>query len=46
DFPYRLNDEQNSVLESPVTRDEIRIAVWGYGEDKSPGPDGFTFEFF
>nr|GFB77727.1 RNA-directed DNA polymerase, eukaryota [Tanacetum cinerariifolium] len=46
DFPYRLNDEQNSVLESPVTRDEIRIAVWGCGEDKSPGPDGFTFEFF
>nr|GEX12575.1 hypothetical protein [Tanacetum cinerariifolium] len=46
DFPYHLNDEQNSVLESPVTRDEIRIAVWGCGEDKSPGPDGFTFEFF
>nr|GFC00176.1 RNA-directed DNA polymerase, eukaryota [Tanacetum cinerariifolium] len=46
DFPFRLNDEQSSVLESPVTREEIRIAVWGCGEDKSPGPDGFTFEFF
>nr|GFC30018.1 RNA-directed DNA polymerase, eukaryota [Tanacetum cinerariifolium] len=45
-FPFRLNDEQNFVLESPVKREEIRIAVWGCGDDKSPGPDGFTFEFF
>ncbi|GJX14583.1 RNA-directed DNA polymerase, eukaryota [Tanacetum coccineum] len=35
-----------SDLESPISRDEIRLAVWGCGEDKSPGPDGFTFEFF
>nr|GEW33336.1 RNA-directed DNA polymerase, eukaryota [Tanacetum cinerariifolium] len=27
-------------------RDEIRRAVWDCGENKSPGPDGFTFEFF
>nr|GEX24574.1 RNA-directed DNA polymerase, eukaryota [Tanacetum cinerariifolium] len=33
-------------LENPISRDEIRSAVWGCGEDKSPGPDGFTFEFF
>nr|GEV20092.1 RNA-directed DNA polymerase, eukaryota, reverse transcriptase zinc-binding domain protein [Tanacetum cinerariifolium] len=26
--------------------DEISNAVWGCGENKSPGPDGFTFEFF
>nr|GFB93918.1 RNA-directed DNA polymerase, eukaryota [Tanacetum cinerariifolium] len=25
--------------------DEIRKAVWDCGESKSPGPDGFTFEF-
>ncbi|GKD01974.1 RNA-directed DNA polymerase, eukaryota [Tanacetum coccineum] len=29
-----------------VSRDEIRMAVWNYGENKSPGPDGYTFEFF
>ncbi|GJW48510.1 hypothetical protein Tco_0080156 [Tanacetum coccineum] len=29
-----------------VSRDEIRSAVWDCGENKSPGPDGFTFEFF
>ncbi|GKF19672.1 RNA-directed DNA polymerase, eukaryota, partial [Tanacetum coccineum] len=33
-------------LEIPISRDEIRKAVWGCGENKSPGPDGFTFDFF
>ncbi|GJV76731.1 hypothetical protein Tco_1508315 [Tanacetum coccineum] len=45
-FPTRLNLEQATGLESLITRDEIRTAVWGCGENKSPGPDGFTFEFF
>ncbi|GJY11692.1 RNA-directed DNA polymerase, eukaryota [Tanacetum coccineum] len=45
-FPNRLNDDQSADLETPITRDEIRLAVWGCGENKSPGPDGFTFEFF
>nr|GEZ19897.1 RNA-directed DNA polymerase, eukaryota [Tanacetum cinerariifolium] len=31
---------------SPITKDEIRNAVWACGENKSPRPDGFTFEFF
>nr|GEY17594.1 RNA-directed DNA polymerase, eukaryota [Tanacetum cinerariifolium] len=33
-------------LENPISREEIRNAVWSCGENKSPGPDGFTFEFF
>ncbi|GJZ51537.1 RNA-directed DNA polymerase, eukaryota [Tanacetum coccineum] len=33
-------------LESPVSNEEIRRAVWACGDNKSPGPDGFTFEFF
>ncbi|GJR02333.1 RNA-directed DNA polymerase, eukaryota [Tanacetum coccineum] len=45
-FPNRLNDDQVSELEAPVSNDEIRAAVWGCGVDKSPGPDGFTFDFF
>ncbi|GJV26852.1 hypothetical protein Tco_1383300 [Tanacetum coccineum] len=45
-FPNRLNLEQAADLETPISRDEIRNAVWGCGENKSPGPDGFTFEFF
>ncbi|GJX05089.1 RNA-directed DNA polymerase, eukaryota [Tanacetum coccineum] len=45
-FPNRLNSEQATSLETPITTDEIRSAVWACGENKSPGPDGFTFEFF
>ncbi|GJW92885.1 RNA-directed DNA polymerase, eukaryota [Tanacetum coccineum] len=45
-FPNRLSLDQVADLENPITRDEIRKAVWGCGENKSPGPDGFTFEFF
>ncbi|GJR94426.1 RNA-directed DNA polymerase, eukaryota [Tanacetum coccineum] len=37
---------QVSKLQSPISIDEIRTAVWGCGVDKSPGPDGFTFELF
>ncbi|GJU17261.1 RNA-directed DNA polymerase, eukaryota [Tanacetum coccineum] len=45
-FTKRLNSDQVAELENPITRDEIRKAVWGCGENKSPGPDGFTFDFF
>ncbi|GJX89264.1 RNA-directed DNA polymerase, eukaryota [Tanacetum coccineum] len=45
-FPTRLNSDQDLDLERLVSCDEIRQAVWGCGEDKPPGPDGFTFEFF
>nr|GEW86643.1 reverse transcriptase domain-containing protein [Tanacetum cinerariifolium] len=45
-FPNRLNEEQVADLETPITRDEIRLAVWGCEENKSPSPDEFTFEFF
>ncbi|GJU15007.1 RNA-directed DNA polymerase, eukaryota [Tanacetum coccineum] len=33
-------------LERLVTYDEVKRAVWDCGANKSPGPDGFTFEFF
>nr|GEW78193.1 RNA-directed DNA polymerase, eukaryota [Tanacetum cinerariifolium] len=47
-FPFnkRLLHDQATDLERRVSRDEIRMAVWNCGEIKSPGPDGFTFEFF
>ncbi|GKD59773.1 RNA-directed DNA polymerase, eukaryota [Tanacetum coccineum] len=33
-------------LERNVSNEEIKSAVWDCGTNKSPGPDGFTFEFF
>nr|GEW51096.1 RNA-directed DNA polymerase, eukaryota [Tanacetum cinerariifolium] len=41
-FNNRLSDMQASDLERNVTRDEIRSAIWGCGENKSSGPDGLT----
>ncbi|GJT50080.1 RNA-directed DNA polymerase, eukaryota [Tanacetum coccineum] len=45
-FPKRLSTVQVDDLERGVSHDEIRSAVWDCGDNKSPGPDGFTFEFF
>nr|GEV28936.1 RNA-directed DNA polymerase, eukaryota [Tanacetum cinerariifolium] len=41
----KILQDQNDDLESEVTYDEIKKAVWDYGTNKSPGPGGFTFEF-
>ncbi|GJY01398.1 RNA-directed DNA polymerase, eukaryota [Tanacetum coccineum] len=45
-FPKRLSSEQKADLDSNITKEEIRKAVWNCGANKSPGPDGFTLEFF
>nr|GFA21010.1 RNA-directed DNA polymerase, eukaryota, reverse transcriptase zinc-binding domain protein [Tanacetum cinerariifolium] len=33
-------------LERTVTYEEVKRAVWDCGTNKSPGPDGFSFEFY
>ncbi|GJV81212.1 RNA-directed DNA polymerase, eukaryota [Tanacetum coccineum] len=45
DSVKQLSLEQNIVLECDVTDNEIKRAVWDCGTNKSPGPDGFSFEF-
>nr|GEY10990.1 RNA-directed DNA polymerase, eukaryota [Tanacetum cinerariifolium] len=45
-FHKILLKDQVDDLERGVSRDEIKIAVWNCGDNKSPGPDGFNFEFF
>ncbi|GJX57117.1 RNA-directed DNA polymerase, eukaryota [Tanacetum coccineum] len=45
-FPTRIKPDQATELEKPLSPEEIRVAVWACGADKSPGPDGFSFEFF
>nr|GEU63742.1 RNA-directed DNA polymerase, eukaryota, reverse transcriptase zinc-binding domain protein [Tanacetum cinerariifolium] len=42
----RLTSSQAEDLERSVSNDKIQMAVWNCGDNKSPGPDGFTFEFF
>ncbi|GJZ05256.1 RNA-directed DNA polymerase, eukaryota [Tanacetum coccineum] len=45
-FPNRLSSDQIDDLDRPISVDEIKAAVWDCGENKSPGPDGYTFEFY
>ncbi|GKB01988.1 RNA-directed DNA polymerase, eukaryota [Tanacetum coccineum] len=46
EFPNKLSADQSIDLESNVTIEEIKRAVWDCGIDKSQGPDGFTFGFY
>nr|GEV05024.1 RNA-directed DNA polymerase, eukaryota, reverse transcriptase zinc-binding domain protein [Tanacetum cinerariifolium] len=45
-FNKQLSPGQAAELDRCVSSEEIRMVVWSCGENKSPGPDGFTFEFF
>ncbi|GJW82711.1 RNA-directed DNA polymerase, eukaryota [Tanacetum coccineum] len=45
-FPRRLNIKLSRDLERDVNSDEIKNVVWDCSSYKSPGPDGFTFDFF
>nr|GEV79950.1 RNA-directed DNA polymerase, eukaryota [Tanacetum cinerariifolium] len=44
--PCKVKDAFLEDLEKSVTRDEIRMDVWSCGENRSPSPDGYSFEFF
>ncbi|GKD50374.1 hypothetical protein Tco_1279350 [Tanacetum coccineum] len=41
----RLSNEDRAQLDSIVTMEEIKNAVWDCGSQKAPGSDGFTFMF-
>ncbi|GKE80067.1 hypothetical protein Tco_1550067, partial [Tanacetum coccineum] len=44
-MPKILTLLQKEDLERSVTNDKIKRAVWDCGTNKSPGLDGFTFDF-
>ncbi|KAJ9539315.1 hypothetical protein OSB04_032048 [Centaurea solstitialis] len=41
-----LSNVQQQSLEAPFSEQEIKRAIWECGGDKSPGPDGFSLQFF
>ncbi|GKE61391.1 hypothetical protein Tco_1511758 [Tanacetum coccineum] len=45
-FSKILSAEQKRDLEETFFREEIKKAVLDCGNEKSPSPDGFTFDFF
>ncbi|GJV80412.1 RNA-directed DNA polymerase, eukaryota [Tanacetum coccineum] len=45
-FPKTISLDQQTELESAVSKEEVKKAVWDCGSDKSPGPDGFSFGFY
>ena len=44
-FP-KWNQEETENLNRPITSTEIKIVIRNLPTNKSPGPDGFTAEFY
>ena len=42
----RRNQEEVKTMNRPITRSEIEAAIKSLRHYKSPGPDGFTAEFY
>ncbi|GFS28741.1 hypothetical protein Acr_00g0003640 [Actinidia rufa] len=41
-----VQEDQKQQLTRPVLDEEIKSAIFGIGDDKAPGPDGYTACFF
>ncbi|GJS01701.1 hypothetical protein Tco_0318209 [Tanacetum coccineum] len=45
-FRSRLNEDVALNMTGHVTRQEVKSALFSMGNDKAPGPDGYTVAFF
>jgi hypothetical protein len=45
-FPRFVNEEDTLLFDRPCTKSEIWEVLKHFSKDKSPGPDGWTVEFF
>ena len=42
----RLNQEEIEIMNNPITSTEIKVVIKNLPKNKSPGLDGFTWEFY
>jgi hypothetical protein len=45
-FPHFVTAEDTNLLDSPCMLQEVLGALNSFNKDRSPGPDGWTVEFF
>ncbi|GJR79933.1 hypothetical protein Tco_0150718 [Tanacetum coccineum] len=45
-FPTKLNDNDALYMVRTVSEAEVKEAMFSMGNEKSPGPDGYTAAFF
>lgn len=41
----KISDDENNMLIAPFSIEEIKEVIWECDGRKSPGPDGFNFNF-
>ncbi|XP_071727851.1 uncharacterized protein [Rutidosis leptorrhynchoides] len=45
-FSARINTTKANHMVRPVTNEEVKAAIFDIGDDKAPGPDGYSSAFF